>query len=240
MIRVYVGFDPREVRAYQVTVRSLLSRASLPLAVEPLLLPHLEAVGLYRRETIRTADGGLMDKISGAPMSTEFALSRFLVPRLAGEVGCAVFMDADFLWRDDIRHMLAAIDWTKAVSVVKHAYEPAETVKMDGQPQTSYPRKNWSSLMVFNLGHPAHRHLTDVAFASRLGRDLHALNWLRDEVIGDIDPRWNHLVGVDAHDPAAGAVHFTLGTPDMPGYEDQPFASEWWAYAPLDVRTATH
>jgi hypothetical protein len=98
---------------------------------------------------------------------------------------------------------------------------------MDGQIQTRYARKNWSSVMVLNCDHPANQALTTDLVNSATGRYLHGFNWLCDDQIGALDPKWNWLVGHSdpAIDPAI--VHFTDGTPDMVGYEDQPFADEW-------------
>src|SRR5215207_1882203 len=102
--QIFVGFDSREVPAYQVCVQSLRERGGGVLAVEPVLEPHLRALGLYRRQHERR-DGRLWDTVSAAPMSTEFALTRFLVPSLC-RADWAVFCDCDFLWRSDVRELL--------------------------------------------------------------------------------------------------------------------------------------
>lgn len=224
--RVYVGYDSREADAFRVAVWTLKKRSSVSLDVRPLLLPHLEAVGLYWRKHERR-DAQLWDVISNAPCSTEFSLTRFLVPYLGQ--GWTLFCDADFLFRADVSELFALTDPAYAVMCVKHRHEPAETEKMDGQAQTAYPRKNWSSLMLVNCAHPANKWLTPAVVNATPGRDLHALCWLKDDLIGELPREWNHLVGVDPHDPDAKGVHFTLGTPDMPGYADQPFADEWRA-----------
>ena len=159
-------------------------------------------------------------------MATEFACSRFLVPRLAGS-GWALFMDCDMLVRTDLFKLFQIADPNKAVMVVKHNHQPVETTKMDGQAQTKYPRKNWSSVMLFNCDHPANKKLTSELVNSVPGRDLHRFCWLKDDEIGELDPKWNWLVGHSdpAIDPAI--VHFTDGIPTMPGYEDCAFADEW-------------
>lgn len=223
--QVFVGFDPREVDAYQVAVHSL--RAHCPGArVEPLLLPHLRGLGLYRRPHERR-DGGLWDVISGAPMATEFAITRFLVPHLA-RTDWAIFCDGDFLWRADIGALAALADPRCAVMVVPHDYRPMEAMKMDGQVQTRYARKNWSSLMLWNCRHPAHARLPELV-NRWAGRRLHAFEWLDDAQIGHLPEAWNWLEGHSSLAIDPKAVHFTRGTPDMAGYEAVDFADEWRA-----------
>ncbi len=226
MLNVFVGWDGRFTTAYQVCVRSLVSTSSWPVNVQPLVLPHLQAAKIYERATQRRG-AGLWDVKSAAPMSTDFALSRFLVPRLMGFRGWATFCDSDFLWRRDIAEMVALFDPSKAVMVVKHDHKPAETAKMDGQVQTHYPRKNWSSLIGFNCAHPALRALTPEKMTSLTGRELHAFAWLPDALIGELPEAWNWLEGHSSPEIDPAAVHFTRGTPDLPGYENAPYASEW-------------
>lgn len=235
---VWIGFDPRESDGFAVTRFSIADHCNSPIPVRGLVLPVLQERGLYTRPVERR-DGRLWDPISEAPMATEFACSRFLVPHLAKELpqykgghGMAVFMDSDMLVRTDIRRLERAIvgqpSWkSKAVWVVKHNHVPSETVKMDNQVQTKYSRKNWSSVMVFNVDHPANDRLTLDLVNSVPGRDLHAFCWLEDDQIGELGPEWNYLVGVNepVEDPCI--VHFTEGLPSMPGYSDQPYANEW-------------
>lgn len=224
VFQVFVGFDGREAAAYEVCVRSLVARASGALAVEPLVEAHLRGLGLYTRRHERR-DGRLWDTISGAPMATEFAITRFLTPMLA-RADWAVFCDCDFLFRDDPLALFALADPRYAVMAVQHDYRPLEGVKMDGQVQTAYPRKNWSSLMLWNCRHPAHADLPRLV-NQWAGRRLHGFEWLDDSLIGQLPEAWNWLEGhsSDAIDPSA--VHFTRGTPDMAGYHDVPYAEEW-------------
>ena len=226
MLKVFVGWDGREIPAYQVCVASMLAGSSAALDIQPLIEPHLRALGLYTRPTARR-DGLLWDLVSDAPMSTEFALTRFLVPHLAGYGGWALFCDCDFLWRGDVAALFALADPQYAVMVVQHEHRPAETEKMDGQRQVQYPRKNWSSLVLWNCCHRAHRKLSLEAVNTWPGRDLHRFVWLDDDLIGALPEDWNWLEGWS--DPAIDpeAVHFTRGCPDMPGYETVPFADHW-------------
>lgn len=221
---IWIGFDPREVDAF--TVAHETAQAFAPgVPVHAIALRELRKKGLYWRPTSRRA-GNLWDLISDAPMSTEFAISRFMTPILAGS-GLALFMDGDVMVRSDLAELFDSIDPTKAVSVVQHRFDPPEGVKMDGQAQTRYARKNWSSVCVFNADHPANRALTIDLVNTLPGRDLHRFCWLADDDIGALDPKWNWLVGHS--DPAIdpSIVHFTDGVPSMAGYEDQPYAEEW-------------
>lgn len=192
-----------------------------------LILDKLRASGLYRRPTSRRG-AQLWDDISDAPMATEFAISRFLVPHLARD-GLALFADCDVLARANLYELFDAIDPQYAVSVVKHKFEPPAGIKMDGQMQTVYARKNWSSVCVFNCEHPSNKKLTVDLVNTVPGRDLHRFCWLEDDEIGELGPEWNWLVGHS--DPAVNPkiVHYTDGVPFMPGYENCAYADEWRA-----------
>lgn len=171
----------------------------------------------------------MWDDLSDAPMSTEFACSRFLVPFLANGSWLAIFMDSDMLIRGRIDRVVELLDRDKAVTVVKHRFDPPEGVKMDGQAQTRYARKNWSSFMVWNLAHPANKRLTLEMVNTLPGRDLHRFCWLEDHEIGEIGPEWNWLVGHSEPTIDPKVVHFTEGLPSMPGHENDPYADEWRA-----------
>ncbi len=227
---IWIGWDRRECLACEVARHSLMSHMSEAIPVHSLMLWDMQNRNLYRRPT-REQDGRLIDVLSIRPdydgsISTEHANARFLVKHLAGS-GWAMFCDGDFLFRADICTLFDELDPAYALYCVKHDYQPTETTKMDGQIQTRYARKNWSSLMVFNCDHPANAFLTLGVVNSWPGRELHAFNWLAYDDIGALDPSWNHLVGVDGLTQNAKGVHFTLGTPDMPGYEQCEYADEW-------------
>lgn len=220
--RIFVGWDEREAQAYRVCVDSMRKHASKPLFVYPLKLAELRRRGLYLRAHERR-EGQLWDVVSERPMSTEFALTRFLVPYLADHRGWALFCDCDFLFRADVAELFALAEQRYAVMVVKHHYLPP-SVKMDNQVNVSYARKNWSSLMLFNCEHPANLILTP-GYVSSVHRDvLHGFRWLQDEHIGSLPFEWNWL------DLKPKAVHFTEGCPDMPGRESTAFADEWNGY----------
>jgi lipopolysaccharide biosynthesis glycosyltransferase len=207
---------------------------SEPIPIHALVLDQLKAEELYRRPMEKIA-GRLIDVLSRRPdyqgyMSTEFALSRFLVPYLAQD-GWALFMDCDMLVRKDIGKVFELCDDSKAVMCVKHDYMPSHREKMDGQVQTPYGRKNWSSFMLFNCDHPSNANLGLDLINSVPGRDLHAFCWLKDDEIGELPPEWNFLIGEQEEQKDPAIAHFTLGTPDLARYAKQPFAEEWRSYA---------
>lgn len=218
-LKVYVGWDPREDIAWEVCRHSILSRTDTSkVSVIPLIQSELREMGLYKRPVDTRA-------------ATEFSLTRFLTPTLAkqdGFDGPSVFVDCDFVFVTDILEVLGEIDATKAISVVKHDYQPTETIKMDGCVQYPYPRKNWSSFIVFNGRHPAVRALTPDVVNTAEPAYLHRFSWLNDSEIGELDKGWNYLEGWYApHYEKLRAVHYTLGGPWFEHKMDCDFADLW-------------
>lgn len=222
--RVFIGWDAAEMTAWNVAQMSLKSHASVSVDVKRIALRELQAVGLYTRPTSQRKNG-LWDDISDAPMSTGHAIARFLVPALCDYDGWALFTDGDVLFRRDVAELFALADPQYAIQVVQHLYAPKQTVKMTGQRQTVYARKNWSSVILWHCGHPANQAVTPHLVNTVPGRDLHRFCWLGDDEIGSLPMEWNFLIGHYTIDPAI--VHFTEGLPDMPGYERVAFADEW-------------
>lgn len=227
--RVFLGWDASQMIAHNVAQFSLQRNATVRCDVRRIAMPELRASGLYRRPTGHT-EHGYWDEISGAPMSTGHAIARFLVPALCHHEGWALFTDGDVLFRSDIAGLFSLADESKAIHVVQHYQFPNASVKMEGQTQTTYPRKNWSSVILFNCGHPANKALTVDLVNSVPGRDLHRFCWLQDNLIGQLPARWNVLIGEeDIPDP--GIAHFTLGLPNLKGFEHCDFSDEWYAFA---------
>jgi len=213
MIRVFIGFDPREAAAYSVLAHSIWTRASVPVAIAPLMLSELKGVFHRERHPLQ---------------STDFAFSRFLVPYLSGYEGWSVFTDCDMLVLDDIANLWKLRDERFAVQVVKHEHQPREAIKFLGQPQTAYPKKNWSSVMLFNNARC--RALTPEYVNAATGLELHQFKWLSDEsLIGALPRRWNHLVGYYQPTRDVSLVHYTLGGPYFDEYRDCEYAAEWFA-----------
>lgn len=214
MFRIYIGYDPRESVAFHTLSHSILRRSSVPISIAPLVQSQLRHV--YRRPR-------------GPTESTEFSLTRFLVPALSEYRGWSLFMDCDMLCRADIAGLAAQIESQpdKAVLVCKHDYVPKTERKFLDQVQTRYARKNWSSLMLFN--NERCRALSVDYVNSASGLELHRFGWIDDRAIGELSLEWNWLVGEYAYNPAANIVHFTIGGPYFDAYRDCDYAGEWFA-----------
>lgn len=224
-LRVFIGWDENEIGACKVAEYSLYRHASRnAIRVEKV---SKDLVTGYDRPTTTLPNGQLFDEISDAPMSTSHAIARFWVPRMCHFTGWALFTDGDVLFRDDVNAIFEYADPDKAVIVVQHEPMPEGDTKKGGQVQQAYPRKNWSSVILWNCGHLANLFLTREVLNGWPGRDLHAFKWLRDDQIGALPARWNHLVGVSAQDGNPAIVHYTLGTPDVPGHERDAYADDW-------------
>jgi lipopolysaccharide biosynthesis glycosyltransferase len=227
-LRVYIGYDGREAEAYRVAESSLRKHASVPVDVTPLNAETLAAYGLLRRPQDRR--GYTYDIHSNAPQATDFAISRFLVPHLAQQ-GWALFVDCDVVFLADVAELFEHVDHDKAVMVVKHQQPEVHGTKMDGQAQLHYPRKNWSSVCLFNASHPANKRLTIQDVNERPGRDLHKFYWLHDSEIGSLPDRFNWLVDV-AHRPHDVVIaHMTLGGPWISNWAGGSFDEEWFRAA---------
>lgn len=212
-MKVFIGYDSREDIAWRVC-RHAIHRHASELEITALRQPELRVAGLYTRPT----DAGA---------STEFSLTRFLTPHLAGAEGWSLFADCDILFTTDLRRILDGVEASLAVHVVQHNYVPRRTVKMDGQAQAAYPRKNWSSLMLFNNAHPAVRALTPGVVNAVTPAHLHRMEWA-DGAIGALDPAWNFLVG-EAEVPAQTpfGIHYTNGGPWFAETADEDFSQLW-------------
>lgn len=223
-LSVYIGYDAREAEAYRVAEKSLRKHASSPVSVNPLDAERLSASGLLRRPQDRR--GYIYDIPSNAPCSTDFAISRFLVPHLA-QTGWALFVDCDVVFLADVAELFEQADPDKAVMVVKHRQPETGGTKMDGQIQTIYSRKNWSSVCLFNCSHPANNRISLQDVNERPGRDLHNFYWLHDSEIGSLTPDWNWLVGVQEKPLFPKLAHFTLGGVFTPGWKGAEHDDIW-------------
>lgn len=224
-MRVYLGYDAREDAAYRAAVASL-AHVSPSALVTPLDADRLASYGLLRR--IQDKRGGLYDLASNAPASTDFHASRFLIPHLA-QTGWALFADSDVIFMRPVEQLFYRADPKFAVMVVKHD-QKGGGIKMDAQVQTAYPRKNWSSVVLWNCDHPANRRLSIQDVNERPGRDLHAFYWLADSEIGELPAEWNWLVDVQPRPDNVGIAHMTLGGPWLAGWQGGSFDEEWRLY----------
>lgn len=228
---IFIGWDHREAAAFAVARESCKRHLTRQIPIHGLLLEDLQRKGLYTRSIeyrASAADKPIMwDVVSDAPMSTEHACARFFVAILA-KTGWALFVDGDVMFRGNVCRLFEQLDSSKAVYCVWHNHQPTSETKMDNQVQTSYGRKNWSSVMAINVSHPSNEPLFDLAFLNNTpGRDLHRFCWLKDDEIGELPSAWNHLIGHSNPEESPAICHFTAGVPDMPGYENCAHAEEW-------------
>jgi hypothetical protein len=210
-VKLFVGYDPRESVAYHVFCQSVLEKASVPVAFIPLHVPMLKHFDGQR-------DG-----------TNAFIFSRYLIPSLCGFEGWAMFADGDMIAREDIAKLWALRDESKALQVVQHEYKTRHPRKYVGSPiendNLDYPRKNWSSVVLWNCGHPSNRILTREFVEDAGGTFLHRFMWLRDEEIGALPEEWNLLIGEQHGHPKL--AHYTLGVPGFTQYRQSPYACEW-------------
>jgi hypothetical protein len=221
---IFVGYDIREIDAYNVLKFTAKKYSSEPLNIIPINQDVLRRIGLYRRAWLLGSshkpsadldnDVQHVDLFDRKPFSTDFSFTRFLVPFLNFLDGWALYMDCDMYFRSDpIQLFNQYNDPKKAAYVVKHNYKPNDKVKMYGTKQVNYSRKNWSSLVIYNCSHPSHNNLTVDDISIKPGKWLHNFRWLNDNEIGSIHPEWNWLEGYSSNNINPKVVHFTRGGP---------------------------
>jgi lipopolysaccharide biosynthesis glycosyltransferase len=209
-IPIFVGYDPREAIAYHTCVNSIIRHATRPVSIIPLALNLLED---YKE--IHT-DG-----------SNHFIYSRFLVPHLMEFQGQAIFIDGDMILLDDIVKLWELRDLTKDVQVVKHDYQTSQTTKYLGSKNENYPRKNWSSVMIWNCNSFPNRRLTPEFVMKATGAELHRFTWLDDSRIGELPIEWNWLPDEFGANADAKLLHYTLGAPCFKEFSTTPQADVW-------------
>lgn len=210
MINIFIGYDHREAIAYHVCANSIIRHSTKPVSFTPLALRNLQD---YEE---KHTDG-----------SNQFIYSRFLVPHLMNYQGWAIFMDGDMLVRDDINKLWELRDESKAVQVVKHNYQTRLTEKYLGAKNENYPRKNWSSVILWNCGHPANSVVTPEFIQAATGAQVHRFTWLADDLIGELPRVWNWLPDEFGENPEAKLLHYTLGTPSFHEFATTPMGDEW-------------
>ena len=211
-IKLVIGFDQRESVAYHTFCQSIIEHASAPLTFIPLAINSLKE---YKEVHV---DG-----------SNDFIYSRFLTPYLNNFEGWAIFADGDMICQADIKELWNLRDESKALLVVKHNYETKVSKKYLGNKNENYPRKNWSSLILWNCSHPKHRILTPEFIAKQPGSYLHRFSWLDDSDIGELPKEWNWLAIEYPENKNAKLIHYTLGTPCFKEYKDSEMASIWYS-----------
>ena len=211
MIPIFIGYDPREAIAFHACHNSIIRHSSHPVSVSAL------ALNILKDYEEKHTDG-----------SNHFIYSRFLVPHLMNYKGWAIFIDGDMILRDDIDKLWNLRDESKAVMVVKHDYKTKMTEKYLGSKNEDYPRKNWSSVILWNCTHQANSIVTPEFIQNSTGAQVHRFSWLSDDLIGELPMEWNWLDVEYEWNPLAKLVHYTLGTPCFHEFADRgDFSDEW-------------
>ena len=193
---IVVGFDEREAVAYHTFVQSVIDNSSIPVRFLPL---NSKLLSDYKEVH---KDG-----------SNDFIYSRFLVPYLMNFKGWAIYADGDMVCVEDIKKLWDLRDKDYAVQVVKHNYKTKIKSKYWGNKNEDYPRKNWSSLILWNCEHSSHKILTPNLIQNQTGAYLHRFSWLKDEEIGELPKEWNWLAMEYEEKENINLIHYTIGTP---------------------------
>ena len=211
-IKIVIGFDQRESVAYHTFCQSIIEKASSPISFMPLAINNLSDY-----------------KETHSDKSNDFVYSRFLTPYLNEFKGWAIFADGDMICQADIKELWDLRDDTKALLVVKHDYQTKAHHKYLGNINENYPRKNWSSVILWNCGHPKHKILTPQFIANQTGKYLHRFSWLNDDEIGELSKEWNWLAIEYPENKEAKLIHYTLGTPCFEDYKNTEMAELWYS-----------
>ena len=146
-----------------------------------------------------------------------------------GYNGCAIFIDGDMVLQDDITNLYELFDSNYAVQVIKHDYKTKRSTKYLGAKNEDYPRKNWSSVVLWNCAHPKNKMLTTDFVQTASGSQLHRFTWLDDSDIGELPVEWNWLSDEYGENPNAKLIHYTLGTPCFEEFANTPMSEHWHA-----------
>jgi hypothetical protein len=228
-LTIFMGWDDREKTAYEVCKHSIERRTRSDINIVPLYHKELRKQGFFNRPWLtQSHDGNRVDLIDGKPFSTEFSHTRFLIPELMKFKGWALFLDCDMLFKCDVKDVFSHIDNKYAVMCVKHRQNIKKPTKMDGSLQQAYPRKNWSSFMLINCGHPSNRALKKEIVNTASGTYLHGLSWLEDREIGELPNSFNWIDGTSKGNVEPKVIHYSEGGPWFSDYQDCAFADEWY------------
>jgi len=211
MDKIFIGYDEREAEVMHVCVQSIMESSSRLFSIIPLTLQSLKST--YQEIH---SDG-----------SNDFIYSRFLLPYLCDFKGRALFIDGDMILRTDIAELFDLFDESKAVQVVKHNYKTKQLIKYMGSKNEDYPRKNWSSVMLWNCSHEKNKCLVPEFVQGSSGKFLHRFSWLDNSLIGELPITWNWLPDEFGENKDANLLHYTLGAPCFMEYTNTPMANEY-------------
>jgi len=210
MIPIFIGYDPREAIVFHVCANSIIRNSSKPVSIIPLALNLFEDY----KETHK--DG-----------SNAFIYSRFLVPHLMDFKGHAIYIDGDMVVKEDIAKLWELRQNHRDVQVVKHDYKTRMPIKYLGSKNEDYPRKNWSSVIIWNCESFSNKRLTPEYVMNSTGKHLHRFEWLEDNRIGSLPIEWNWLPDEFGENTHAKLLHYTLGAPCFDEFHNTEMAQDW-------------
>lgn len=215
MKKVFIGHTSYQDILFKVGENSI-KRRSDNIECYPIKQDALRELSIYKREH---------DKLG----TTEFSLTRFLTPWLAGYKDWVLFIDNDVIALSDLNDLFDLADDKYAVMCAKHDYKPDTKTKLDNQQQSLYPRKNWSSVVLWNCDHPKNKLVTPELVNSETPMFLHRFQWLEDHEIGEFSHEWNWLVDwyEEPTDGSPKILHYTEGGPYFKDYQDCGYANKW-------------
>ena len=214
MIKVFIGYDQREAQVFHVCVQSILMNTTVPVQIIPLNLDQLKKI--YSEEH--------------GDNTNNFIYTRFLVPHLCNFESTAIYMDGDMVVRGDLKDLISMNDKKSAVNVVKHNYKTKKKTKYMGTLNEDFPRKNWSSVIIWNCDHVKNKILLPSLIQKSTGKFLHRFEWLDDDDINELPREWNWLCDEYGDNSSAKLIHYTLGAPCFKAFRDTPMAGEYMKY----------
>jgi len=210
IIPIFIGYDPREAIVFHVCSNSIIRQSTRPVQIIPL------ALNLFKDYEETHQDG-----------SNAFIYSRFLVPYLMNFKGHAIYIDGDMILRDDISKLWDLRNPFFDVQVVQHNYKTRMPVKYLGSKNEDYPRKNWSSVIIWNCNSQVNRLLTPEYIMNSKGSHLHRFEWIDNESIGALPIEWNWLPDELGENADAKLLHYTLGAPCFNEFKNTEMNSYW-------------
>jgi lipopolysaccharide biosynthesis glycosyltransferase len=209
-MKIFIGCDEQFEENIDIQIESIFKNTNSKIDIKLLRLEELKDI-LWREKDPK--------------QTTDSAFTRWLVPYLSNYQGWSLYMDSDMFCRDDVKKIFQLKNEDKTVMVVKNDSYHAQLKKFNGQIQTDYERKNWSSLILFN--NQKCKKLNANYINTAKGLELHQFKWLGDEQIGELPKEWNYLVEVDEKMLDPKNVHWTLGGPWFENKKDVEYSSEW-------------
>lgn len=229
MYNIYIGYDSTSTEqklAWDICKRSIEKNCS---DLSSINIIKLEINSLIEKKLFYREDND---------GSTEFTYTRFLVPYLNDYKDYALFIDNDFLFECDILELFKYYtSKDNPLSCVKHNYVSCNSsIKMNGTKQEWYPKKNWSSLMIFNCGHnDVCLNLTIDNVNNKSPKWLQRMDWCSQNKIIEIPKSYNYLVNY-YNDNNIKALHFTDGGPWYKEYRNVEHAEKWLKYLSDDEK----